>query len=321
MAENKARIAAIDHFRGLTILFMVLVNFLDGAVHVWPMLKHSPDVGLTLTDLVAPFFYFAIGLTYGPSVRRRIAKVGRDAAMQHLFERYAAILGLGYLISAVGHVVGIPQGGQYWGVLQAIGMAGLVAIPFILLPAWVRALSGLILLLAYHFLLYDGWLSIVKAASHGGIQGATAWSAMLLLATALGDLYADERNRRWLPWAGLLLVAAGVALAPLSPVSKARVSPTYVLVSTGLGALVFWGFHRAERLLAKGPRLLAAWGRNPLFLYLLQFGMLGPFYVLLGDALYAQAPGWLLALEDGAVLAVLSAVALALDRRGWTWSL
>ena len=70
------RIASIDQFRGFAISAMVLANYLAG-VHCVPVwLKHAPDVGLTVADLIAPFFIFAIGLTYGLSARRRIQAVG-----------------------------------------------------------------------------------------------------------------------------------------------------------------------------------------------------------------------------------------------------
>ena len=49
-------------FRGLAIVLMILANFLAGAAVVPGWLKHAPDAGLTVIDLIAPFFIFAIGL-------------------------------------------------------------------------------------------------------------------------------------------------------------------------------------------------------------------------------------------------------------------
>ena len=66
---------------------------------------------------------------------------------------------------------------------------------------------------------------------------------MLIMATALADLYHDEaRGRRAYPWVALLVAAGGLALALLTPVSKNRASASYILLSLGLSALVFYGF-------------------------------------------------------------------------------
>jgi len=54
MTTETHRSNAIDQFRGLAIVLMVLANYLAGIgwIHTW--LKHAPDIGLTVTDLVAP---------------------------------------------------------------------------------------------------------------------------------------------------------------------------------------------------------------------------------------------------------------------------
>ena len=67
------RIEAVDQYRGLAIVLMVIANHLADIASVPGWLKHAPDVGLTPIDLIAPFFIFAIGLTYGPSYRGRTA--------------------------------------------------------------------------------------------------------------------------------------------------------------------------------------------------------------------------------------------------------
>ena len=65
---------SIDYFRGLSVILMVLVDYVGGIASVPGWLKHAPDIGLTVADLVAPAFIFAIGLTYGMSFGRRAAR-------------------------------------------------------------------------------------------------------------------------------------------------------------------------------------------------------------------------------------------------------
>jgi predicted acyltransferase len=89
------RISSIDQFRGFAILMMVLANYTGGASIIPAWLKHAPDVGLTVIDLIAPFFIFAIGLTYGMSFRRRLIYDGAFKTYSQFFTRYLAIIGIG----------------------------------------------------------------------------------------------------------------------------------------------------------------------------------------------------------------------------------
>ena len=70
----------VDAFRGLAVLLMALGNFELG-VRVFPaVIKHTVGVGYTVADLVAPMFVVAMGLSVGPSMRRRRAVAGRPMA-------------------------------------------------------------------------------------------------------------------------------------------------------------------------------------------------------------------------------------------------
>jgi predicted acyltransferase len=55
------RFHALDVFRGATVCLMILVNNPGSWGHVYPPLEHAPWHGLTPTDLVFPFFLFAVG--------------------------------------------------------------------------------------------------------------------------------------------------------------------------------------------------------------------------------------------------------------------
>jgi predicted acyltransferase len=321
-AKPPARLEAIDQFRGLAILGMVLVNYLAGVRIVPAWLKHAPDIGLTVADLVAPFFILAIGLTYGLSARRRLARDGWGRTAVHFFTRWMAIAGIGFFIGAGEIIFGVQQTGINWGVLQAIAVAGLVTLPLLFLPAAARWAAGLLLLAGYQVLLDHRWLDAVRGAPHGGLYGALSWTAMLILATALADLYHDApRVQRAFSWAGAALLAAGLALSFLTPISKNRVSAPYVLVSLGLGALVFWGFHLLDGRLHVRVPLLSAWGRNPLVLYMLHNLLLGFVYLPDIPAWYTLAPVWLVILQVVGMLGLLSLAGWFMERRGWILSL
>lgn len=65
MNAEKQRLLSLDALRGMTIMFMILVNNPGSWNYVLPPLSHSHWYGCTPTDLLFPFFLF-IGLSLGP---------------------------------------------------------------------------------------------------------------------------------------------------------------------------------------------------------------------------------------------------------------
>ncbi len=336
---SRGRDESIDAFRGLAIILMVLANYLADVAVVPPWLKHAPDVGLTVTDLIAPFFVFAIGLTYGPSFRRRMTGQGPGRAAGHAVGRFLAFIGIGAIISAGQTALGMNGTGVDWGVLQAIGAAGLLTLPTLFLaPRW-RSLIALGLLGAYQVMVDTGWLAIVLASPHGGIHGSLAWAAMMILSTAVADDSGVSVEGgaagpvvrpgrvgappplawRLAAWSAVAL-AAGALLAlllpALAPVSKNRVSASYVLVSLGASGLLFWLFRLALSGSRTGIPLLRAWGKNPLLLYVLHFLLLAVVVLPGVPWWHDQASPLLTVVQSIAIVAVLSVVAVVLERRG-----
>jgi predicted acyltransferase len=183
---NSQRLDSIDQFRGFAIMLMVLVNYLAGVKRVPAWLKHAPDVGLTITDLVAPLFIFAIGLTYGRSWRQRSAWDGKLKAAQHFFTRFMALVGIGAILSTGEIWLEIDGTTVNWGVLQAIGTAGIVTLFVIGLPAGWRAPIGLGLLAGYQYLLDSFWLINVLQSPHGGLPGSLGWTGLMISGYGIG---------------------------------------------------------------------------------------------------------------------------------------
>nr|XP_010912731.1 heparan-alpha-glucosaminide N-acetyltransferase isoform X2 [Elaeis guineensis] len=61
------RVAALDAFRGLTIVLMILVDDAGGA---YERIDHSPWNGCTLADFVMPFFLFIVGVAIALALKR-----------------------------------------------------------------------------------------------------------------------------------------------------------------------------------------------------------------------------------------------------------
>ncbi|MDB5203103.1 MAG: hypothetical protein JWQ27_2512 [Ferruginibacter sp.] len=59
--QPAARFYSLDVFRGATVALMILVNNPGSWAHIHPPLEHAAWHGCTPTDLVFPFFLFAVG--------------------------------------------------------------------------------------------------------------------------------------------------------------------------------------------------------------------------------------------------------------------
>ncbi len=315
--EAPIRIHAIDTFRGFSILIMVIFNYAMEVETLPAWMKHSADIGMTFPDLGTPVFVFAIGLTFGLSFRRRMTQDGLPAALGHFLRRYLAILGIGAIIAAGETMLGFSRYPVAWGVLQAIGCAGLLTMLVILLPAWLRLVIGLALLAAYQVFLDLFWLDLVLRSTHGGLPGALSWSAFLLLSTVFGELVHSASARKFLPWVALFALAAGLALALVVPVSKPRVSASYDLITLGFSALIFSIFYFTRFKL----NFFAAWGQNPILLYTLSYLLTGLFVVPGVPAWHSHAPLWLVALQALFIVSILSLLALRWQKRGFIFSM
>jgi len=302
---------ALDRFRGALVFLMVAGNYLAGIAFVPAFLKHAPDIGLTVADLVAPAFVFAIGLTYGTSFARR-ARRGLAGAYRHFLLRYLSLVGIGAIISAGARsVVDEPK---TWDVLEALGVAGLLCLPLIRLGSATRFAVGLLLLAGYQWLL-DSWaLESVLGSSHGGLIGSLSWSALLILSTAVADVW-RMGMRSYLVCCACLTVLATLAVFVV-PVSKNRVSLSFVLVALALSAVAWLLVDRGSRAAARPAGYLCCWGENALALYLLHLLLLGVVALPLGSWWYAEASVPLAVLQLLTLLGAMSVAARWLHRRG-----
>lgn len=310
----KQRIDAIDQFRGFDIICMVLINFGTSIQTVPVWLKHAPDIGLTFPDLGAPAFIFAIGLMFGLSFRHRVQQEGVSVAIGHFVRRYLAFLGMGAIVSAGETALGLNTSGADWGVLQAIGGAGLVTLAVISLPTKYRLGFGIGLLAVYQVLLDTFLLNLVLRSPHGGLPGTLSWAALLIIATVLGDLFHNDGNRKYFPFAALLSLLAGFALARFIPISKNRVSASYDLITLGISGMIFFEFYITKFRLS----YFSAWGQNPILLYGISYPLIGLFTLPNIPAWHTQAPLWLQAL---ALLLMLGSLAQYWQRNGFVFSM
>lgn len=72
MDKTNERILSIDILRGLTIIFMIIVNDPGSWSHVYAPLLHAEWNGITPTDYIFPNFLFIVGVSIVFSIKKQI---------------------------------------------------------------------------------------------------------------------------------------------------------------------------------------------------------------------------------------------------------
>lgn len=166
-----SRYYSLDVFRGATVCLMILVNNPGSWEHIYPPLEHAPWHGLTPTDLVFPFFLFAVGNALS-FVMPRIKVAGDATFWKKVIKRSVLIFLIGlflqwwpFLAWSNDHLIfrqwvdpNNPENGvRILGVLQRIALCyffGSVILYYLKPKAALYV--GLILLLSYWLLCYVG---------------------------------------------------------------------------------------------------------------------------------------------------------------------
>jgi predicted acyltransferase len=131
MEQKRQRLRALDLFRGLTVVGMILVNS-SGSDDVYRLVDHAPWHGMTFADLVFPSFLMVVGVSAAFSHGARRARGHRAVEiLRHAAWRCAGLFVLGLLVN---FVVFRGAGGVRWpGVLQRIAVCSFGATGFLLL--------------------------------------------------------------------------------------------------------------------------------------------------------------------------------------------
>ena len=165
------RFYSLDVFRGATVCLMILVNNPGSWGHIYPPLKHAPWHGLTPTDLVFPFFLFAVGNAMA-FVMPRLEAAGDAVFWKKIIKRTVIIFLIGLFLNwwpffrwQGDHLSFInwvnaedpSKGVRILGVLQRIALCYFFASIIIYYLKLQKAFYvGLVILLIYWLLCYVG---------------------------------------------------------------------------------------------------------------------------------------------------------------------
>lgn len=273
----KDRFYSLDVFRGATVAFMILVNNPGSWSHIFPPLQHAPWHGVTLTDLVFPFFLFAVGNALA-FVMPKLEATGETAFWRKVGIRTALIFSIGLFLNwfpfikynEAGHFIAKPfETLRLLGVLQRIAIAYFFAAILIYYgKAKGSFVAGVFILLGYWVVCYainptepftlNGWFgtSIDKALLgekhlyHGegiafdpeGLMSSFAAIIQVVLGYWVGRYILQKGKTQamlnGLFVAGCALVFIGLSWGTVFPLNKKIWTSSYTVYTTGLAIVV-----------------------------------------------------------------------------------
>ena len=316
---KKQRITSIDILRGMTIAGMILVNNPGGPEEeTYAPLQHAEWLGLTPTDLIFPFFMFIMGITTYLSLKKFKFEWSTSCALK-ILKRASLLWLIGIGVSLlfmvcrgtedpIGHVriLGVfPRLGICYGLAALIG----IVVKHKFLPWLIAAMfvGYWILLVTMNGYAHDetNIIAIVDHALFGanhvyrwespdpeGLLSTIPALAHVLIGFCVGKIVMelddinDKIERLFV--IGAVLAIGGWLLSYGCPLSKKLWTPTFAMVTCGLGsvvlALLTWLVDKQGKQ-GRATRFFQVIGCNPLAIYLMSVLLLIPFgvYKLLGD--------------------------------------
>jgi predicted acyltransferase len=253
---------------------MILVNNAGDWGTTYSPLLHAEWHGWTPTDLIFPFFLFAVGAAIPYAFAGRLQRSGGDLGPLHrqIVRRAVILFALGLFLSWFPFYTVDWPAARIPGVLQRIAIVYLVAaFAWLHLGARSRALLALILLAGYWIVMMfvpvpgygagdlspegnlSGWIDHLALGSHtwrkapgpGDPEGILSTAPAIATALAglfTGDFLRSSRTQRE-KLRGLLLSGAaativGLVLDPWFPINKNLWTSTYVLFTAGMALLL-----------------------------------------------------------------------------------
>jgi predicted acyltransferase len=271
------RFYSLDVFRGATVALMILVNNPGTWSHIFPPLEHASWHGVTPTDLVFPFFLFAVGNAMA-FVMPKLDAAGEGAFWKKVVKRSLLIFGIGMFLNwfpfikynDAGNFVAKPfENLRIFGVLQRIAVsyffASVIVHYFKVRGSFV---AGMFILLFYWFLCVaanpadpyslNGWFgtNIDKAILgekhmyHGegvafdpeGLMNSFAAIVQVILGYLVGNYILQKGKTQemlnGLFVAGCVLVFVGFCWDMVFPLNKKIWTSSYTIYTTGLALLI-----------------------------------------------------------------------------------
>ena len=191
-----SRLRSLDVFRGATVALMILVNNPGSWSHLYPPLAHAPWHGCTPTDLVFPFFLFAVGNALA-LVMPGLREAGAAVFWPRVLRRTALIFAIGLFLNAAPFVRWDASGElvlRSWDALRLMGVLQRIALCFGAAAVIVRLLPRRGALVAAAALLVGYALTCLALGAPGDPYSLRGWFGTAIDRALLGDahLYRGE---------------------------------------------------------------------------------------------------------------------------------
>jgi predicted acyltransferase len=273
-SQTNERIVSIDLFRGFMVFLMIIVNYLLYFMATPLSLKHAAALsGITVVDFGAPIFFFILGISYSISLEKRFLRDGSYSTVIHFARRYFLL----WLFGLLGVFVQYYKIQFGWNVLMAIGLAGILALPFMFFSRLGRFIFGLGLLVVYQLIILKHFLGTVLAYDMGGYLGAISWAGLILISSIWWSVFKLRNQKRIIQLMVFALVTSAlIGFITLSSyqANKPAISFSYIMFSYTLAVSALLIFYLIDNYSDLKPNFLATLGRNPLLMYMLS-GVLG----------------------------------------------
>lgn len=270
------RYYSLDVFRGATVALMILVNNPGSWGHIYSPLDHAQWHGCTPTDLVFPFFLFAVGNAMA-FVMPKFEKEGTGFFLKKVLKRTLLIFAIGIFLNWSpfikwdhNQLVGKPwENVRILGVLQRIALCYLFAsLAVYFLKARGAFVFSCILLIFYWMLCLflgngadpfslSGWFGTkydvaILGLTHiykgegvpfdpEGFLSIFAAIVQVVFGFFVGQ-YIQQKGKTYemlsnLFIAGIVLIAAGFCWDMVFPINKKIWTSSYTVYTTGLAIL------------------------------------------------------------------------------------
>ncbi|XP_044013737.1 heparan-alpha-glucosaminide N-acetyltransferase-like [Aphidius gifuensis] len=132
ITKSSTRLQSIDAFRGISILLMIFVNNGGGKYVIF---NHSPWYGLTIADLVLPWFLWIMGMTMVLSLRSQLRlSISPMRIIYKGFKRSLILIILGIIVNSLTanqsnkHSERRLENLRFFGVLQLCGITNFISL-------------------------------------------------------------------------------------------------------------------------------------------------------------------------------------------------
>lgn len=269
------RLNSVDVFRGLAILLMILIHFINWFSKEIPLyLRYDLAKHVTIGDIVAPIFLIVVGISLWLSYSNRVDKG------QKYFEIGKAYSKRYFLLVVIGLFLDMLRRGSVhptWGVLETIGVTALIA--FLLIKYSNKVLIAVIAFASaiyFYLSFFPSFSSLVYHSPFGGMPAIISWLSFTLIGVIVGKHLVkllDEKKKflLFLFRSVAVLISVAVLLSFVVPLDRGLVSTSYVFLASA-GSLIIFSilFFLIEQKKMK-LQLLTDFGISALIVFIAQY--------------------------------------------------